>query len=178
MRHFILFALAAAMLAGCVSEAPDQGAAPLVPGMQSNITPNVTPNVTIASPNASNATPVSTPPANVSAGTANASAQGNGNAAVNATVPVNGTANASGILFGEGRYALTIDDLTVPDGEACAIMSISYSSNRTTLTRLVLCPGESQNWIDPGGRVFRIRVLKTAAGYSGGAGWAQVDVFG
>jgi len=104
------------------------------------------------------------------------------NLTANQTVPetrynatkTNETQNITGIPFGEGRYLLVFEDVSVPDGEACALMSVDYASNHTGLAKLEICPGESQEWTSPEGRTFRIAVYKTAAGYTGAGKWAQV----
>ncbi len=191
MRFMLALAIAAMLLAitGCVSpgaEAPAVNStvpanlSPQTTNPNSTAPENMTANLTVQS-NATNAS--GNPTANLTVPT-NAGAVQNVSSNVtvpaNATSPVesNATRNASGTVFGDGEYSIYVDDLSTATGQVCALLSVHYASNDSIITKLEICPGESENWVDPGGRVFRIVVLKTAAGYSGSTGWAQVEIFG
>ncbi len=179
MRIILVLALCA-VLFGCVGEGPSQPAAP----NQSNQTVH-------ASSNGTNATgpvpPVSPPETNTSANLTAPNATGNATSpelngsAANETGTAgvaNATRNVSGIVFGGGQYVLVLDDISVAGTQPCALLSVYYASNASQITKLDVCQGESQNWISPEGRIFRIVVLKTAPGYSENALWAQVEIFG
>jgi len=177
MRYASLLPLLAAalLLAGCVSEnagpaAPNVSVPAVLPNATSAPNTTAAQNITLQENVSANLTPIM-PPANATANETIPAPQ------YNAT-GTNQTQNLTGILFGEGRYLLVIEDMTVPDGEACALMSVAYASNSSVITKLDICPGESQNWVSPEGRVFRIAVYKTAAGYTGAGKWAQVAIYG
>jgi hypothetical protein len=86
------------------------------------------------------------------------------------------TENLTGILFGDAAYLLVLEDISTPD--SCALMSVNFAANQSEITKLKICQGEETNWISPEGRVFRIKVIKTAAGYTKSENWAQVQIFG
>jgi hypothetical protein len=88
----------------------------------------------------------------------------------------NKTANLSGLIIANGSYILVLEDISTVDN--CALLSVVYSSNQTEITKLKGCPGKDVNWISPEGRVFRIKVVKTAAGYTKNESWADIRVYG
>ncbi len=184
---FLAFGLA---LAGCVSQVAE-GGTPANAAQPQKVNVNASVNASgnviadMTGNMSANPLPIPAPGANnTAAGNISANLTAGANATTGApeaeknSSAANATLNRAGILFGDGEYALVFDDLSVPDGNACALLSVDYASNYSAITKLEICPGESEVWTDPGGRVFRILVLKTAAGYSGSAGWAQVEIFG
>jgi len=124
--------------------------------------------------------------ANTSANTSFLNVTANETVPANITIPENvtienetaknQTRNLSGILFGDSAYLLVLEDISIPD--YCALMSVDFAANQSQITKIKVCPGEEQNWISPEGRVFRIKVTKTAAGYTKSERWAQVIIYG
>lgn len=86
------------------------------------------------------------------------------------------TENLTGILFGDGAYLLVLEDISVSD--SCALMSVNFAANQSEITKLKGCPGKDVNWVSSEGRIFRIKVIKTAAGYTYAEKWASVIIFG
>jgi len=105
------------------------------------------------------------------------------NISANITIPSNlsianetFTPNLSGLLFGNGSYQLVLEDISSID--YCALLSVVFHSNQSEITKLKACPTQDVNWISPEGRVFRIKVVKTAAGYTGNESWADIRIYG
>jgi hypothetical protein len=101
----------------------------------------------------------------------------------NITMPVNKTLDnktenttLSGILFGNGSYLLVLEDISTIDN--CALLAITHSPNQSEITKLKGCPSKDVNWVSPEGRVFRIKIVKTAAGYTKNESWADIRVYG
>lgn len=86
------------------------------------------------------------------------------------------TDNLTGILFGNGTYLLVLEDISTVDD--CALMAVHFAANQSEITKLKGCPGQDVNWASPEGRIFRIKVIKTAAGYAYAGKWAQVVIYG
>ena len=82
-----------------------------------------------------------------------------------------------GLEFGE-NYILVLDDLSLDKPEPCAIVSIYNLESEENLQQAKICPGEEYYWTSPEGHKFRIVVIETAAGYSYGAGWANIIIYG
>lgn len=82
----------------------------------------------------------------------------------------------SGILFGDGKYLLILEDAVWQEGEACAAVDIAYV-NGTSIKKDVVCPMVDVYWTAPDGHRFRIRITEVAAGYTGKA-WAKVFIYG
>lgn len=91
-----------------------------------------------------------------------------------------GTKNKTleGLVFGEGDYILVLDDLSLDKPEPCAIISIYDSNTQEQLEQAKICPGEEYYWTSPENHVYRIVVIETAAGYSYGAAWANIIIYG
>ena len=96
------------------------------------------------------------------------------NETVNETMDESG--EIDGILFGEGKYLLILDDAVWYGGRACAAIDITYV-NGTSIKRDVICPTQDYYWIAPDRHKFRIKVVEVAAGYSGEA-WADISIYG
>ncbi|MEM2948429.1 MAG: hypothetical protein QXY05_01680 [Candidatus Anstonellales archaeon] len=92
----------------------------------------------------------------------------------------NGEAKIDGTYFGNDRYCLVLRDISMQRNEIgyCALFEIILVENYTTLQKLQVCPGDDATWISPEGKQYRIKVIDTAAGYSGAARWAKVIVYG
>jgi hypothetical protein len=190
MRFMLALAVVAMFLviAGCVSGAPQTKTPAMNTTVPTNLSTqsgtaseNTTANLTLLNATGANVTTSGNATANLSTNSTVQNASSNLTMPANATNPSmesNVTRNATGTVFGDGQYSLFVDDLSTATGQVCALLSVHYASNDSVITKLDVCPGESENWVDPGGRVFRIVVLKTAAGYSGSTGWAQVEIFG
>ena len=88
------------------------------------------------------------------------------------------TANSTplGLVFGDGKYSIVLDDVSLTGNVPCGIFSIR--ENNSIIDKMVICQSESQIWVGPDGHRFRIRADKVAAGYTGQAMWAQVEIFG
>lgn len=84
----------------------------------------------------------------------------------------------AGIAFANGRYILVLDDVSVTSSEPCGIFSVRYAENGSVIDRLLICPPNSQNWLSPEGALYRIYVIKVAAGYAHEENWARVIIFG
>ena len=82
-----------------------------------------------------------------------------------------------GLEFGES-YVLVLDDLSLDKPEPCAILSIYELESKENIQQVKICPGEEYYWTNPEGQQYRIKVIETAAGYSYGAGWANIIIYG
>jgi len=80
------------------------------------------------------------------------------------------------ILFGNGRYALVVEDVVWYGDKSCAAVSIGYADG-SVLKKDVICPQVSYYWVSPYGYKYRIFVSQVAAGYTGET-WAEVYVYG
>jgi hypothetical protein len=89
---------------------------------------------------------------------------------------INETSPLSGIPFGDGTYLLVLEDISIIDN--CALMAVHFALNQSEITKLKGCEGKDVNWISPEGRIFRIKVLKTAAGYTKNENWVQIQIYG
>ncbi len=84
----------------------------------------------------------------------------------------------AGLAFGGGRSALFLDDVSVVpvSDKPCGIFSIRYA-NGTLIEKTFICPGDSETFDAPEG-TYRIFVQDVAAGYTKGARWAKVIIYG
>ncbi|MDD5172446.1 MAG: hypothetical protein PHF60_05420, partial [Candidatus ainarchaeum sp.] len=75
---------------------------------------------------------------------------------------------------------LVLDDISLipTSSEPCGIFSVRSGSDGAILDKMLICPGESQNWVSPDGDGYRIFVVKVAAGYGGQEKWAKVIIYG
>lgn len=96
----------------------------------------------------------------------------------NVTEPELPEQEMEGIPF--ANYLLVLDDVSYPttSAEPCGIFSIVYAENQSIADRLIICPGDSKNWISPEGHGYRILVKEVAAGYTKESMWADVIIFG
>jgi hypothetical protein len=85
-----------------------------------------------------------------------------------------------GLLFAEGKYLLVLDDVSVipSSEEPCGIFSIRNATDYSVYEKMLICPPDSQTWTSPDNHIFRIKVIKVAAGYSGGGNWVEVIIYG
>lgn len=180
MRLLAIIALAL-LLSGCTSQ---NAASP-----QANSTPNTPPQVNQSEPAApeqnlssGNITKNPAPPPSALNQTNSTNVSNSINSSVstpsnatNSTVPQ----RPSGLDFAGGNFTLVLDDVSlVPNAQGpCGIFSIR-DRNGSIIDKLLICPPESQDWVAPGGHLYRIRVEKVAAGYSTRENWAQVSIFG
>jgi len=77
-------------------------------------------------------------------------------------------------------YTLLLEDLTDDYPYPCAALRVVKISGTeiTEYERTEICPGKSRNWESPEGKEYRIKVFETAAGYSEGAAWADIAIYG
>lgn len=83
-----------------------------------------------------------------------------------------------GLLFGNEKYILVLDDLSLDKPESCAIVSIYEKDTQERLEQAKICPGEEYYWTTPEGKTYRIVVIETAPGYTQGATWARIIIYG
>lgn len=85
-----------------------------------------------------------------------------------------------GILFANKSYLLVLDDVSVPTSAkgSCGIFSVKYPSNLSVVDRFIVCSGESQYWVSPEGKSYRMVVVEVAAGYTKDVNWAEVIIYG
>lgn len=103
-----------------------------------------------------------------------------GNITDNQTNQTNETAKPKGLVFGSGKYMLVLDDVSIiPNSEEpCGIFSVRNATDYSTYEKMLICPPESQEWTSPENHIYRIKVLKVAAGYSGQENWVEVIIYG
>ncbi|MGB9719188.1 MAG: hypothetical protein ACPL06_01170 [Candidatus Anstonellales archaeon] len=84
-----------------------------------------------------------------------------------------------GTYFGNNKYVLVLKDISMQRNENgyCGLFEIVLVENSTTLQKLQICPGEDATWVSPEGKQYRIKVIDTAAGYTGAARWAKVIIY-
>ncbi len=95
---------------------------------------------------------------------------------VNETINESEEEEISGILFGEGRYVLIIEDVVWYGDKSCAAINIAYADG-DSLKKDVVCPRVDYYWTSPDGHRYRIFISEVAAGYTGEA-WAKVFIYG
>ena len=78
--------------------------------------------------------------------------------------------------MGFGEYILLLEDLSDEKPYPCAIVRV-VDFEGVEYERTKICPGDSYYWISPEGHRYRFYVVQTAAGYSGGAAWADIIVY-
>ena len=86
-----------------------------------------------------------------------------------------------GLLFGEERYLLLLDDIVLDaskPGGACAAIKIYELETSELVGQEEVCKESDITWVSPEGRTFRIRLLEIAPGYTQTAKWARFIVFG
>jgi len=164
--RFVLLIAALFLLLGCTQTAP------------ANLSGNQTPpaNPPPVQPPPALPPPVQPPPepppvsGNITDTMQNTSNQSN------ETVP---QSKPKGLLFGDRKYLLVLDDVSViPNSdEPCGIFSLRNATDYSTYEKMFICPPESQEWTSPDNHTYRIKVIKVA-GYSGGANWVEVIIYG
>ncbi|MEW6035653.1 MAG: hypothetical protein AB1529_03500 [Candidatus Micrarchaeota archaeon] len=171
----LLAAAIVLLLFGCLQQAeapqaPEQPAAPPEPQQEPPEVQAVEGNITElpgpappASPGPENATNMTPPPDN----------QSGEEPAVPPQPPPE-----EGIAFGNGRYELFLDDISVVpvSDRPCGIFSIRHA-NGTLIEKTFICPGDSETFDAPEG-TYRIFVQDVAAGYTKEARWAKVIIYG
>lgn len=120
---------------------------------ESNITSNQTMNITVPSNQSEN------------------------NTVTNQTMNMTVNSTLQGMIFDDGQYSLVLDDVSLMQTKPCGIFSIR-NMNDSIVDEFVICPTQSQIWIDPNGHKFRIRADDIAAGYTKQTMWANVEIFG
>ncbi|MEW6723052.1 MAG: hypothetical protein AB1324_07350 [Candidatus Micrarchaeota archaeon] len=189
MRFFLLAVLLAA---GCVSQPGPAANETSQPLPEPNDTLVIEGNITVPEP-PQNATNVTLPPED---GTDNAIPANQTNEtnitgsnetpAPEEQPPEDGSPNEvesqmpKGIIFGGGRFSLVLDDISVVpvSDEPCGIFSVRDAYSGEILDKMLICPGDSQNWAAPEGKIYRILVTKVAAGYTFEEKWAKVYIYG
>ena len=85
-----------------------------------------------------------------------------------------------GLAFGNGSYLLVLDDVSIipTSSGPCGIFSVRLASDGSVLDKMLICTGESENWVSPDGGSHRILVVNVAAGYGGQEKWAKVMIYG
>lgn len=83
-----------------------------------------------------------------------------------------------GITFGNEKYIIVLDDLSLDKPESCALVSIYDYETQERLQQAKICPGEEYYWTSPEGHKFRIVVLETGPGYGYGTTWASIIIYG
>ena len=168
MRVLALLFLGFLLLSGCAQQA---GEAPPPPAPPAQAPP--------AAPPPANATPPPVPPevgGNITEQPPPNVTNESGNGTANETEPE----ELEGLLFGNGAFKLVLDDVSVvPVSEdPCGIFSVRKASDDSIYEKMLICPGDSQTWTSPDDHVYRIKVIKVAAGYSKGGNWVEVIIYG
>lgn len=75
-------------------------------------------------------------------------------------------------------YILVLEDVSLDEPEYCALLKVYDAQTMKGLEQMKVCPGSDYLWTSPNGKHYTIRILKAVAGYSGGAMWADILLFG
>lgn len=170
MRALFLLSVGLLLVSGCIQQPQENqtNQTPPVMGPANQSPPAAPPNVTPPQAPPEITGNITEQPPPVQNGT---NQTGNGTAAPQ---------NPKGLLFGDGKYLLVLDDVSVipSSEEPCGIFSIRNATDYSVYEKMLICPPESESWTSPENHIYRIKVLKVAAGYSGGGSWVDVIIYG
>ena len=90
---------------------------------------------------------------------------------------VNATKTNDGLWFGNMSYFLVLNDVaTYSTEDNCGMFTVNDAKNNE-LAKMIICEGNERAWASPEGKIYRIKVYTTAAGYSKQNTWASVIIY-